>query len=132
MIQQNIYSTIQMFAVSEIFFFFFKSLMLTKAAFIWLKNIKTVILWNISFPILICFNIHGKAEFSESLLRSSVSHYLLEIILKCLFGNMYYYWLYSVYIVLYRFLSFFLKIFFFFSKEQHEIEMFCRSLKWLQ
>ncbi len=49
------------------------------------------------------YPIHGKAEFTASLLQiTSVSHDLLEIILKCLFGNIYYYWLYSVYIVLYR------------------------------
>ncbi len=64
----------------------------------------------------------AKAEFTASLLQiTSVSHDLLEIILKCLFGNIYYYWLYKcIYSVIQTHFS---------SKEQHEIEMFCRSLK---
>ncbi len=73
------------------------------------------------------YSIHGKAEFTASLLQiTSVSHDLLEIILKCLFGNIFYYWLYSVYIVLYRHI--FLKIFFFFQKNSMKLKCFVEVL----
>ncbi len=98
----NIWYTQLFKSLGSVIFLKEVSYMLTKAAFIWLKNtVKTVIFGNsitiqnsISILIYVKYPCDAKAEFPASLLQSSVSHDPSEITLTLIwcFRNISYYY----------------------------------------